>query len=131
MTVLKRFKKEVNELSTYFSLSFLQVKLDNEGIVSDEYILKLITLDKILKLYFDTYVCCQYKKNPEVLLTEDEISYLTSKDDTGLVYIKKSITSKDLNTYDSKNDLHIYFLKDDNWKVQKKILEGLLSEVLK
>ncbi|MBN1639274.1 MAG: hypothetical protein JW866_09915 [Ignavibacteriales bacterium] len=130
MTVIRQFKKEANEISTYFNLSFFQVKLDNEGSIADEFTLKLITLDKILKLYFDSYVCCYYEKNPEVLLTKDEIKYLKSKKYNNLIFVRKSIEDKKKKyNYKSKR-INVFFSADSKWNVKKRILTKLLNKVL-
>lgn len=120
--------KEVNELRAFFHLSLLQVKLDNESIESNESILKLITLDKVLKLYFDSYVCCFYKDKPEILLTKDEIQYLNDKNDSSLVFIRQSLLQK-CNVLKVKNNIEIYFKTVKEWNKQERMLLKFTKQV--
>lgn len=99
-------KQDLSELITLSKLSLFNLYLDYEDEIKNNRLnedkLKIICLDKVLRLYFlDDFVCIY--TNDGFLLTEDEKNYIESKNENDLTFLKISLTNPNNKTINLKD----------------------------
>jgi len=103
----KKQKQDLSELIMFFNLSLFNLYLDYEDEIKNGQLnedkLKIICLDKILRLYFPDDFVCIYTTDDHFLLTDDEKKFIQSGNKNDLTYLKISLTNPNNRTLTFNN----------------------------
>jgi hypothetical protein len=129
MALIQSNKKKIDELMTYFNLSFLQMHLDYENELKTGDLnpnkLKLIALDKLLKLYFINDYICLFEDNDNTFLTNDEKDFLFHEKSEELTFIKSILKDNKYFEYRYQN-ITILYLERKNEYYYKRLLDRII-----